>query len=58
MENFQLEDNNCYATVTSMDHERSKMTKIITQEKEGNKNVIKYILLLLFTIVIVLLVHA
>ena len=52
MENFQLKENPCYATVTSVDQERLNCEK---PQKDGNKKIIACIILLLAAVFALLL---
>ena len=55
MEKFQLEDN-CYATVASLDQERFKDQKIPSQsQKDGNKKIIACMILLFAAVFALLL---
>ena len=51
MEKFQLEENSCYATVTSVDQEKLNCKKL---QKDGNKKII-VCMILLFAAVFALL---
>ena len=52
MENFQLKDNPCYATVTSVDQERLNCKK---PQKDGNKKIIACMILLFAAVFALLL---